>query len=111
MRDLAAVRTVEGNRIAMPAGKGRVVDAGGSLERLAERVRTRDRQMTGLPPLDARQDGVLTSLFDDGILLFNRKAKAVTVELSMPAGRWDVDYPGLPGSITLPPLAIRWVER
>jgi hypothetical protein len=67
--------------------------------------------MTGLPPLDARPDGVLTSLFDDGILLFNRKANTVTVELSMPAGRWDVDYPGLPGSITLPPLAIRWVGR
>ena len=31
--------------------------------------------------------------------------------LSMPAGRWDVTYPGLPGSITLPPLAIRWLER
>ena len=29
----------------------------------------------------------------------------------MPAGRWDVDYPGLPGSITLPPLAIRWLGR
>ena len=65
--------------------------------------------MTGLPPLDARPDGVLTSLFDDGILLFNRKANAVTVELPAPAERWDVDYPGLPRSITLPPLAIRWV--
>ena len=54
---------------------------------------------------------MITSLFDDGILLFNPKANAVTVELRMPAGRWDVDYPGLPGSITLPPLAIRWVER
>ncbi len=111
VRDLAAVRTVEGNRITTLAGKGRVVDAGGSLDRLAELVRTRDPQMTGLPPLDARPDGVLTSLFDDGILLFNRKANAVTVELPMPAGRWDVDYPGLPGSITLPPLAIRWLER
>ncbi len=111
VRDLTAVRTVEGNRISTPAGKGRVVDAGGSLERLAERVRARDRQMTGLPPVDARPDGVLTSLFDDGILLFNRKAKAVTVELPMPAGRWDVDYPGLPRSVALPPLAIRWVER
>jgi hypothetical protein len=111
VRDLAAVRTVEGARITTPAGKGRVVDAGGHLDRLAERVRTRDRQMTGLPPLDARPDGVLTSLFDDGILLFNRKANAVTVELPTPAGRWDVDYPGLPGSITLPPLAIRWLGR
>ena len=111
VRDLAAVRTVEGKPIAAPAGKGRVVDAGGSLDRLAELVRTRDPQMTGLPPLDARQDGVITSLFDDGILLFNRNAKEATVELPMPAGRWDVDYPGLPGSITLPPLAIRWLER
>jgi hypothetical protein len=109
VRDLPALRTVEGDRITTPAGQGRVVDAGGRLERLAEQVRTRDRQATGLPPLDARPDGVLTSLFDDGILLFNRQAKAVTVELSMPAGRWDVDYPGLPASITLPPLAIRWV--
>jgi hypothetical protein len=86
-----------------------VVDAGGHLDRLAERVRARDPQMTGLPPVDARPDGVLTSLFDDGILLFNRQANAVTVELPAPAGRWDVDYPGLPRSITLPPLAIRWV--
>ncbi len=102
VRDLSAVRTVEGQPIATPAGKGRVVDAGGSLERLAERVRTRDPQMTGLPPVDARPDGVLTSLFDDGILLFNRSAKAVTVELAMPAGRWDVDYPALPRSIHAP---------
>ena len=109
--DLSAVRTVEGQPIALPTGQGRVVDAGGSLERLAERVRTRDRQMTGLPPVDARQDGVLASLFDDGILLFNRNAKEATVTLSMPAGRWDVNYPGLPASITLPPLAIRWLGR
>ena len=111
VRDLTAVRTVEGNRITAPAGQGRVVDAGGRLESLAEQVRLRDRQMTGLPPLDTRPDGVLASLFDDGILLFNRNAKAVSVELTMPAGRWDVDYPGLPRSVTLPPLAIRWVER
>jgi len=111
VRDLAAVRTVEGKPIAAPAGKGRVVDAGGSLDRLAELVRTRDPQMTGLPPLDARQDGVITSLFDDGLLLFNRSAKEVTVELPRPAGRWDVDYPGLPGSVTLSALDIRWLER
>jgi len=111
VRDLSAVRTVEGQPIALPADRGRVVDAGGSLERLAERVRTRDRQMTGLPPVDARQDGVLASLFDDGLLLFNRNAQEATVTLSMPAGRWDVNYPGLPGSITLPPLAIRWLGR
>ena len=37
VRDLEAVRTVEGKPITMPAGKGRVVDAGGSLDRLAER--------------------------------------------------------------------------
>ena len=60
--------------------------------------------MTGLPPLDTRPDGVLASLFDDGILLFNRNAKAVSVELTMPAGRWDVDYPGLPRNVTLPPV-------
>jgi hypothetical protein len=110
VRDLTAVRTVEGDRVATPAGQGRVVDTEGRLEGLGERVRTRDRQMTDLPPLDARPDGVLTSLFDDGILLFNRNAKAATVELHMPAGRWNVDYTGLPGSITLPPLAIRWVN-
>ena len=62
---------VEGKPIAAPAGKGRVVDAGGSLDRLADLVRTRDPRMTGLPPLDARADGVITSLFDDGLLLFN----------------------------------------
>ena len=96
VRDLAVVRTVEGKRVTTPAGKGRVVHARGSLERLAETVRTRDRRMTGLPPLDARRDGVITSLFDDGILLFNRNAKESTVELSVLAGRWDVEYPGLP---------------
>jgi hypothetical protein len=111
VRDVSAVCTVEGKPIALPAGKGRVVDGGGSLERLANLVRTRDRRMTGLPPVDARQDGVLASLFDDGILLFNRNGNAVSVELAMPAGRWDVDYPGLPRSITLPPLVIRWVGR
>ena len=111
VRDVSAVRTVEGQPIALPAGKGRVVDCGGSLERMAELVRTRDPQMTGLPPVDARQDGVLTSLFDDGILLFNRSANPVTVELAMPAGLWDVDYPALPRSIQLPPLAIRWLRR
>ena len=110
VRDLTAVRTVEGSRITAPAGQGRVVDAGGSLDRSPSRSALRDRQMTGLPPLDTRPDGVLASLFDDGILLFNRNAKAVTVELKMPAGRWDVDYPGLPGSVTLPPLAIQWVK-
>jgi hypothetical protein len=55
----------------------RVAAAGGQLEQLAERIRTRDRHMTGLPPVDASPDGVLTSLFNDGILLFNRDAKAV----------------------------------
>ncbi|MGO8751164.1 MAG: family 14 glycosylhydrolase [Thermoguttaceae bacterium] len=110
VRDLAAVRTVEGDRITTLAGKGRVVDAGGILERLAEAVRTRDRQMTGLPPLDARHDGVITSLFDDGILLFNRNAKESTVELPVPTGPWEVDYTGLPRRITLPPLAIRWLS-
>ena len=110
VRDLAAVRTVEGDRITTLAGKGRVVDAGGILERLAEAVRTRDRQMTGLPPLDARHDGVITSLFDDGILLFNRNAKEVDRGTAVPAGPWDVDYTGLPRRITLPPLAIRWLS-
>jgi hypothetical protein len=110
-RDLRAVRTVEGEPIKSPAGSGRVLDSGGRLERLAELVRTRDHQMTGFPPLDRRADGVLTSLFDDGILLFNRTAKVVTVERAMPAGRWDVDYSALPKRITLPPLAIRWVPQ
>ncbi len=112
VRDLTAVRTVEGERVAIPAGKGQVVDAGGQLDRLVERVRTRDRRMIGLPPVDTRPDGVLTSLFDDGILLFNRTDRAVTVGLTMPEGRWDVEGPALPGgTITLPPLAIRWVGR
>jgi hypothetical protein len=43
--------------------------------------------------------------------LFNRQANAVTVELPMPEGPWDVHYPGLPRSITLPPLGIRWLQR
>ena len=55
VRNLAAVRTVEGKPIEAHVGKGRVVDAGGSLDRLAELVRTRDSRMTGLPPLDARR--------------------------------------------------------
>jgi hypothetical protein len=67
--------------------------------------------MTRLPPLNARADRVLTSLFADGIMLFNRKAEAVIVELAALAGPWDVDYQFLPRSITLPPLAIRWVEQ
>ena len=66
--------------------------------------------MTGLPTIDARPDGVLASTFDDGILLFNRGEKAVTVELVVPDGHWDVEYPALPRNITLPPLAIRWVS-
>ena len=111
VRDLATIHTVEGKPIATPAGKGRVVNAGGSLDRLAELVRTRNAQMTGLPPVDARPDGVITSLFDDGLLLFNRTAKEVTVELATPAGRWEVDYPGLPGSVTLSALEIRWLGR
>jgi hypothetical protein len=53
---------------------------------------------------------VIISLFDDGIILFNRSAKAVTVELKMPAGQWDVAYTDLPETVTLPPLAIRWVR-
>jgi hypothetical protein len=88
----------------------RVVNAGGHLEQLGEHLRTRDRQMTGLPHVDASPDGVLSSLSDDGIPLFNRKHKAVTVELRTPAGRWDADYPGLPRSVALPPLAVRWVR-
>ena len=111
VRDLAAVRTVEGKLIVAPTGKGRVVDAGGSLDRLTEVVRTRDARMTGLPPLDARPDGVITSLFDDGLLVFNRTAKEVTLELPTPAGRWDLDYPGLPASVTLSALEIRWLDR
>jgi Glycosyl hydrolase family 14 len=111
VREMSALRTVEGERVTIPAGKGRVVDAGGSLEQLAERVRTRDGQMTGLPPLDVQKDGVLTSLFDDGLLLFNRNGKEVNLKLAMPGGHWDVEYPGLAGNVVLPPLGIRWVGR
>ena len=37
---------------------------------------------------------MITSLFDDGILLFNRNAKEATVELPMPAGQWERGLPG-----------------
>jgi hypothetical protein len=111
VRDLAALRTVEGTPVALAAGKGQVIDAGGSLERLAERVRTRDRTMTSLPPIDARADGVITSLFDDGILLFNRTADPVTFKPSTPGAEWHVKYPDLPESLTLSPSEIRWLAR
>jgi beta-galactosidase GanA len=110
VRHLAAIRTVEGRPITLLAGKGQLIDAGGSLDQLAQRISTRDRRITGLPPLDVRADGVLASMFDDGIMLFNRNAKATTVELPALDGQYDVQYPGLPSSITLPPLAIRWVK-
>lgn len=109
VRDLAAVRTIEGGRVTIPSGRGRVLNGGGKLETLAERVRARDGGMTRLPPLDTRPDGVLVSLFDDGVLLFNRKAEAITVELKWPAGNWDVRDPGLPASVTIAPLGIRWL--
>jgi hypothetical protein len=111
IRDLSAVRTVEDGPVTLSADKGLVLDAQGKLDRLADWIRKRDDRVVGLPPLDVRPDGVLTSLFDDGILLFNRNAKEVTVELAMPTGRWTVDYPGLPRRIMLPPQTIRWLER
>ncbi len=110
VRDLAAVRTVEGKPVH---------DARGQRAGRRRRGESRPARRTGshARPANDRSAAPGCAPGRRAHLAVRRRhppvqsqAKEVTVELAMPAGRWDVDYPGLPRSITLPPLAIRWVE-
>lgn len=124
--DLARLATVEGDRGAFAdipetgttrVGAGAIVDGGGDLSRVASVVVNRAFVATGavstsdlLPPIDRADDGVLVSLFADGVMLFNSTDAPVTKSLAIPPGPWRVSYEGLPQSVDLAPFEIVWVR-
>lgn len=138
VKDLASISTVEGGAGAFApllqqphpavrsqrgrmirAGKGYVFDGQGDSEYLINLIRHRGdlkkldpaypAQLTEVVPI-AVKDGVLVSQFKDGILLFNRTESTVTTGLSYRPGARKLAYEKLPQEITLPPLALRWIN-
>ena len=139
VKDLASVSTVEGEAGAFAAllqpsppvipnqrgrmiraGKGYVFDGQGDSEYLMNLILHRGdlkkldpaypAQLTEVVPLVAVSNGVLISQFKDGILLFNRTESTVTTELNYRPGTGKPANEKLPQSITLPPLAFRWID-
>lgn len=125
--DLASISTVEGDKgvfadlagdtsDVLSVGKGLIYNAHKDIGKLAGTIATRPyARLAGhssdfLPPLDVIPDGILTSEFDNGILLFNKTDKVVTKKFSLPEGSWRVTYHNLPDQVELPPLAIRWID-
>ena len=63
------------------------------------------------PVVDNEVDDLLTSVFEDGFLVFNRGKRQMRKNL--PASRRDARTPGYrntPESINVPPMGIRWVD-
>jgi hypothetical protein len=139
VKDLASIRTVEGDTGAFAAllqpppsalpnqrgrmirtGKGYVFDGQGDSEYLMNLILHRGdlkkvnpaypARLTEVVPVDTANDGVLVSQFKDGILLFNKTESAVTTELNYRPGTGKPAYEKLPQRITLPPLAFRWID-
>jgi hypothetical protein len=138
-KDLAGIRTVEGDKGAFAAlaqaslsatptkpvrlskaGKGYVFDGQGDLEPLLALIAHRGNlktlnpdyppRLTDVAPLEVANDEVLVSQFKEGILLFNRSEKVVTKKLTFQPGANGPMYEKLPPEITLPPLACRWIN-
>jgi hypothetical protein len=138
VKDLASVTTVEGDAGAFAAflqpppaanpnqrgrmiraRKGYVFDGQGDSDYLTNLIQHRGNlkkldpaypaQLTEVVPVGTAE-GVLISLFKDGILLFNRTEKAVTTELNHQPGAGRPAYEKLPHELMLPPLALRWID-
>ena len=101
------------------AGKGYVFDGQGDSDYLMNLILHRGdlkkldpaypAQLTAVVPVAANA-GVLVSQFKSGILLFNRTESAVTTELNYQPGAGKPAYEKLPQELTLPPLALRWID-
>jgi hypothetical protein len=135
VHDLASIKNVAGDQGAFSGGmrqqsgrgfvrvgNGYVFDARGDLSQLKALLINRGNlrkidsaypvRLTSLPPIDNVQDGVLTSVFSDGILLFNPKDRPKTKSISLPegVGPWDIVYANLPAKVDLPAFALRWID-
>jgi hypothetical protein len=139
VKDLGSITTVEGDKGAFAAipqppppaipnqrcrlvqvGRGHVFDGQDDLEYLMTLIAHRGdlrtlnpacpARLTEVVPLDTANDEVLVSQFKEGILLFNRTENTVTKELSYQPGAGKPTYAKLPPTVTLPPLAFRWID-
>jgi hypothetical protein len=139
VKDLASIRTVEGDAGAfaglvqppppaipnqrgrmIKAGRGFVFDGQGDVDYHMTLIAHRGdlksvnpsypARLTDVVPVDTVNDDVLVSQFKEGILLFNRTEKTVTKDLSYQPSAGKPTYAKLPATVTLPPLAFRWID-
>lgn len=135
VNDLAAIRDVAGEPGAFAGlrppgaergfakvGRGSVFDARGDLSRIRSLLLNRGDlrrldaaypvRLSALPPIDSARDGVLASIFADGILLFNPGGRARSKSIALPdgVGPWDIVYARLPAKVELPPMSLRWID-
>lgn len=126
--DFTNIRDVDGNAGAFAAlsslplvgdmraaGKGYIFDAAGSLQKVLQWITQRGNmqplnaaypaQISTFPVIDNTSNGVLTTDFSNGALLFNSSTGTVTVTL--PA----LDAQGTTQQVTVPSYTMAWVAR
>ncbi|MEO7141973.1 MAG: IPT/TIG domain-containing protein, partial [Bryobacteraceae bacterium] len=97
------------------AGQGLIFDAAGNQQKLMQWIAQRGNmkplnanyptQISTLPVIDNASDGVLTTEFTNGVLLFNSTSSMVTVTLP------PLDGQGTAQQIAVPSLGLSWVDR